>query len=95
MPNMGAKQTSQDVKIAFRPICPPPSVRFTDVAVDLIGRLPVSEGYNHIMVIVDRSSRNFEAVPITTSSAEEVIRGLLEGLIQRFGVPERVVTDNA
>ena len=73
----------------------PPSDCLTNIAIDLIGRLPVSKGLDHIMVIVDRSSRYFEAVPITTSSSEEIIRGLMEGFIQRFGVPKRVVSDNA
>ena len=44
----------------------PPSDRFTDIAVDLIGRLPNSQGYEYVMVIVDRSSRYFEAVPLVT-----------------------------
>ena len=53
-----------------------------------MGRLPVSQGYEYVMVIVDRSSRYFEGISLITSSAEEVIRGLMEGFIQRFGVPE-------
>ena len=73
----------------------PPTDRFTNIAIDLMGRLPMSKGFNHIKIIVDRSFRYFEAVLIITSSAEEIIRGLMEGFIQRFGVPERVVSDNA
>ena len=73
----------------------PPTDRFTDIAVDLMGQLPTSKGYEYVMVIVDRSSRYFEAIPLVTSSAEEVIRGLMEGFIQSFEVPERVVSDNA
>ena len=44
---------------------------------------------------MNRSSRYFEFIPLVTSSAEDVIRGLMEDFIRRFGVPERVVSDNA
>ena len=58
-----------------------PTDHFTDIAIDLMGRLPSSKGYDHIMFIVDRSSRYFEAVHLPTSSTEEMIRGQMEGFI--------------
>ena len=45
-------------KLLYGRYVPPPD-RFTDIAIDLMGHLPRSRGYSHIMVIVDRSSRYF------------------------------------
>ncbi|BHF67350.1 hypothetical protein SprV_0301037600 [Sparganum proliferum] len=70
-----------------------PDVRFDHVRLDLIGPLPSSRGYTHILTAVDHFTRWPIAVPISDTSAENIAMVFLTHWISTFGVPATLTTD--
>ena len=69
------------------------SRRFEHIHVDIVGPLPVSQGYTHLLTIIDRYSRWPEAIPVVDTSAISLARALLHVWIARFGIPARITSD--
>jgi transposase InsO family protein len=61
---------------------------------DLIVKLPISTGYNSILVIVDRYSKMAHFIPCSEeSSAEDVANLLISNVFRLHGLPDEIVTD--
>ncbi|GBM12646.1 Retrovirus-related Pol polyprotein from transposon 412 [Araneus ventricosus] len=72
---------------------PVPRHRFDHVHIDLVGPLPLSSGYTYVLTCVDRFSHCPEAIPLKDIKAETVAFEFYANWIVRFGVPERLTSD--
>lgn len=72
---------------------PVPAKRFEHVHIDIVGRLPHSDGYEYLLTCIDRFSRWPEAIPIRNIEAATVAKAFIGGWVARYGVPLTVTTD--
>lgn len=81
-------------KFGFLKPLPIPAQRWTDISVDFIGPLPLSNGYDCIMVTVDRLSkaRHYDACA-TTDKAPDLARTFIHGPWKHHGTPSSMVSD--
>jgi len=70
-----------------------PQRRFSHIHVDLVGPLPSSGGFTHLLTVIDRTSRWLEAIPLASTTATAVADALVAGWIARFGVPSDLTSD--
>jgi hypothetical protein len=71
-----------------------PVGRFSHVHVDLAGPLPTSEAREtHLFIVVDRSMRWAEAIPVLSTSARNCAEALFSRWKAWFGVPASVTSD--
>ncbi|GFO31447.1 Pol polyprotein [Plakobranchus ocellatus] len=72
---------------------PVPSRRFSHLHIDLVGPLPPSEGFTHLLTIIDRTSRWPEVIPLSRTSSTDCAKALIRNWISRFGVPLDITSD--
>ena len=60
---------------------------------DLVGPLPLSKGFTHLLTVVDRVTRWPEAIPLASISTKDVADAFLSGWITRYGLPSDVSSD--
>jgi hypothetical protein len=68
---------------------------FANCSMDLITDLPLADGYDSILVVVDQGlSKGVILVPCNkTLTSEGTARLLLENLYKRFGLPDKIISD--
>ena len=69
-----------------------PAKRFAHIHADLVS-MPPSNGYDHLLTIVDRFSRWPVAIPIPNIHAETIVDAFAHNWIANYGVPEVLTTD--
>lgn len=66
--------------------------RLEHIYIDLIGPLPLSNGFSSALTWVYRYTRWPEVLPVNNIEAATVALALFEGWIARFGVPLHITT---
>ena len=69
------------------------TARFAHVHVDLVGPLPASRGYTHLLTVIDRFTWWPEAIPIARTDAGTIGRAFALHWVPRFGVPKDITSD--
>ncbi|XP_023816875.1 uncharacterized protein LOC105357974 [Oryzias latipes] len=72
---------------------PIPAKRFDHVHVDLVGPLPPSKGFTHLLTMVDRTTRWPEVVPLSSTTSADVVGAFLSAWVARFGLPSDITSD--
>ena len=73
---------------------PIPTEPWRDLTMDFVEGLPVSEGYEVIMVVVDRFTKYAHFVPLCHPFiAATVARAFWDNIIKLHGVPHSIVSD--
>ena len=70
-----------------------PDDRFTHCHIDIVGPLPVSNGYKYILTIVDRTTRLLFALPIAEPSAKTCSEQFLLHYVSLCGIPSACTSD--
>ena len=70
-----------------------PRRRFGHIRVDIVGPLPVFKDHRYLFMIIDRSTRWPEAVPIKVANMESCVEALLNQWVARFGIPDGITSD--
>ena len=74
---------------------PPPTQAFEEFNLDLIGPLPPSRGYRHILTITDRFTKGCFAIALPDTKSDTIATYFMNQYVSFFGVPRIIVTDNA
>ena len=64
-----------------------PHRHFDNIHVDLVGPLPPSNGFTHLLTVVDRFSRWPDAIPLNDTAASVCAQALVSHWIAHFGIP--------
>jgi RNase H-like domain found in reverse transcriptase/Reverse transcriptase (RNA-dependent DNA polymerase)/Integrase zinc binding domain/Chromo (CHRromatin Organisation MOdifier) domain/Retrotransposon gag protein/Integrase core domain len=73
---------------------PVPIDRFADIAMDFVGPLPVSEGFDMLLVITDRLTNYVKIEPVLeTATAKDIASVVYKSWCRQFGLPRRIVSD--
>ena len=67
--------------------------RFAHLHVDIVGPLPLSDGFRYLFTMTERTTRWPDAVPMVDASTYSCAKALLEAWISRFGVPTHLTSD--
>ncbi|CAH8655800.1 unnamed protein product [Dicrocoelium dendriticum] len=70
-----------------------PDARFRQAHVDIVGTLPPSNGFAHLLTCVDRFTRWSQPIPLRDTSTDSVSLVFVESWISLCGVPSTITTD--
>ena len=81
------------VKPPLEPIYDPCNGPEDVLEIDLVGELPRSNGYSHILTACDYFSRYLFAIPIRKPDTKSVVEALLDIFTKHAYVPKHIITD--
>lgn len=72
---------------------PIPDAPFRHVHIDIVGPLPVSGGFSHLLTVMDRYSRWPEVFPLQSTTSAVCAQQFLLGWVARYGLPVHISSD--
>src|SRR4051794_23740618 len=90
------QQSDIHYKKAFNPLNPNeiPIRPWQIISIDIIEELPKSQGFNAILISVNRFSKQIHAIPINTSLMAEGYAWIFrDHVFKLHGMPEKVISD--
>lgn len=73
---------------------PPPTGAWREITMDFVEGLPLSDGYNVIMVVVDRFTKYAHFVPLRHPyTAPTVARQFIDCIVKLHGMPRSIISD--
>ncbi|KAF8795525.1 Retrovirus-related Pol polyprotein like [Argiope bruennichi] len=85
-------KVQRHTKSALRDFKVPPEC-FQHVHIDIVGPLPSYQGFRYLLTMICRFSRPVEALLMTDQSNETVAKDMISTWISRFGIPQRITSD--
>ena len=73
---------------------PVPQKRFSHIHIDVCGPLPPSRGYKYLLMVVDRTTRYVDAIPMIEASTNACADALLHSWVSRHGLSRHCTSDN-
>jgi len=71
-----------------------PEKPWTHISVDFITKLPLAQGYDSILVVVDRLMKMVYFIPTTKKTlAEELAQLFRDNVWKPHGLPESIISD--
>ena len=71
-----------------------PEKPWTHISADFITKLPIVQGYNSILVVVDRLTKMVYFIPtMEKTSAEGLARLFRDNVWKLYGLPESIILD--
>jgi len=71
-----------------------PEKPWTHISADFITKLPLAQGYNSILVVVDKLTKMMHFVPTTEkTSAEGLARLFGDNMWKLYGLPKNIILD--
>ena len=70
-----------------------PQARFSHVNINIVRPLPPSQGYTHLLTMVDRFTRWPEAIPLSSTETKDIATACVTHWVARFGVPKEITSD--
>ena len=87
------RDTGKRTKVPLKPI-PPPTSPMEVTAMDIVGPLPETiSGNKYIIVFCDYLTKWVEAYPMPNQKAETIAQIFVEKIVFRYGVPQKLITD--
>src|ERR1700737_759094 len=87
-------KTSNQPPAGFLHSMPIPMDRFADISMDFVGPLPLSRGFDTLLVITDRLTNYVKIEPtVQTATAEDIASLVYTSWCRQFGLPRRIVSD--
>ena len=73
---------------------PVPSRPWKDISMDFVTKLPLSDGFDSILVVVDRFSKMTHFIPcVEAIDAEGVAKLIMKNIVRLHGLPDSIVSD--
>ena len=90
----GRNKSSTQAPAGFLHPMPIPKQRFDELALDFVGPVPMSKGYDTILVMTDRLTNYVKLEPtVSTASAQDIARLVYASWYRQFGLPKAITSD--